>query len=94
MQYENVFIEMLLSLKDEKGDLLYKEIDIYDFKSLPNGSPILQYTSLIYNNIFHEDKKFRIEKENFEFSLTDKSIVNAFAFAENTKIKKPSQIYL
>lgn len=70
---------MLLSLKDDNGDLLYNDTDIYDFKSLPNGSPILQYTSLIYNNIFHEDKRFRIEKGNFELFLTNKDIVNAFA---------------
>jgi len=82
MQYENTFINMLLSLKDDKGDSFYKDADIFDFKSLPNGSPILQYTCFIYNNIFHKDERFRIEKENFELFLTDKGTVDAFACSQ------------
>lgn len=82
MKNDNIFSDMLLFITDEKGNKEYDLLDIYHFKTLPNDSPILVYTSLIFNNLFHKDPRFHIERENFELFLLKNEIVNAFALSK------------
>ena len=82
LEYKKEFLELLFSIKDETGKLLYQEIDIYDFKSLPKDAPLLLYTSFIYNQLSNKDERSKIEKEKFELFVLLDDKANAFAVSD------------
>ena len=79
MKYDEAFLNILLSQKDENENKLYQKSDIFDFKSLPKSDPLLIYTSFIYNQLYNKDERLRINKENFELFLLRNNDGNAFA---------------